>query len=52
MAEVLNVLHFREQALKKRLALVHDSINTVLPDSSSQRKDSGDQMARLAQAHR
>ncbi|XP_026202203.1 colorectal mutant cancer protein [Anabas testudineus] len=35
----------REQALKKRLALVHDS------DSASHRRDSGEQIARLTQAH-
>ena len=43
---------FREQALKKRLALVHDSLNTALSDSSSQRRDNGEQIARLTQAHR
>ncbi|XP_069377830.1 colorectal mutant cancer protein isoform X2 [Paralichthys olivaceus] len=36
----------REQALKKRLALVHDSSNTAL----SERRDSGE-FARLTQAH-
>lgn len=43
---------FREQALKKRLALVHDSLNTALSDSSSHRRDNGEQIARLTQAHR
>lgn len=43
---------FREQALKKRLALVHDSLNTALSDSSSNRRDNGEQIARLTQAHR
>lgn len=42
----------REQALKKRLALVQDSLNTALSDSSSSRRDNGDQIARLTQAHR
>ncbi|XP_039984643.1 colorectal mutant cancer protein [Xiphias gladius] len=41
----------REQALKKRLALVHDSLNTALSDSASHRRDNGDQIARLTQAH-
>ncbi|XP_037326582.2 uncharacterized protein ushbp1 isoform X2 [Pungitius pungitius] len=41
----------REQALKKRLALVQDSLNTALSDSTSHRRDSGDQIARLTQAH-
>lgn len=43
---------FREQALKKRLALVHDSLNTALSDSGSNRRDNGEQIARLTQAHR
>lgn len=42
----------REQALKKRLALVQDSLNTALSDSSSSRRDNGEQIARLTQAHR
>ena len=42
----------REQALKKRLALVHDSVNTALSDSTSHRRDNGEQIARLTQAHR
>ncbi|KAM9358395.1 colorectal mutant cancer protein [Symphorus nematophorus] len=41
----------REQALKKRLALVHDSVNTALSDSTSHRRDNGEQIARLTQAH-
>uniref|UniRef100_UPI0037E7A52A colorectal mutant cancer protein n=1 Tax=Semicossyphus pulcher TaxID=241346 RepID=UPI0037E7A52A len=41
----------REQALKKRLALVHDSLNTALSDSTSHRRDNGEQFARLTQAH-
>ncbi|KAL7396203.1 hypothetical protein ABVT39_002059 [Epinephelus coioides] len=41
----------REQALKKRLALVQDSLNTALSDSTSHRRDNGDQIARLTQAH-
>ncbi|KAG7230589.1 hypothetical protein INR49_025306, partial [Caranx melampygus] len=41
----------REQALKKRLALVHDSLNTALSDSASHRRDNGEQIARLTQAH-
>ncbi|XP_041647722.1 colorectal mutant cancer protein [Cheilinus undulatus] len=41
----------REQALKKRLALVQDSLNTALSDSSSHRRDNGEQFARLTQAH-
>ncbi|KAK7888882.1 hypothetical protein WMY93_024442 [Mugilogobius chulae] len=50
LKELQAVLH-REQALKKRLALVQDSMNTALPDNSSpQRRDSGE-IARLTQAH-
>ncbi|XP_076582802.1 colorectal mutant cancer protein [Chaetodon auriga] len=41
----------REQALKKRLALVHDSLNTALSDNTSNRRDNGEQIARLTQAH-
>ncbi|XP_071342368.1 colorectal mutant cancer protein [Trachinotus anak] len=41
----------REQALKKRLALVHDSLNTALSDSASHRRDNGEQIALLTQAH-
>ncbi|XP_024133946.1 colorectal mutant cancer protein [Oryzias melastigma] len=41
----------REQALKKRLALVHDSLNTALKDNPSHRKDNGEHIARLTQAH-
>lgn len=49
---VYSDLVFREQALKKRLALVQDSLNTALSDSSSHRRDNGEQIARLTQAHR
>ncbi|XP_029284672.1 colorectal mutant cancer protein isoform X2 [Cottoperca gobio] len=41
----------REQALKKRLALVQDSLNSALSDSHSHRRDNGEQTARLTQAH-
>ncbi|XP_070817538.1 colorectal mutant cancer protein [Chaetodon trifascialis] len=41
----------REQALKKRLALVHDSLNTAQSDNTSNRRDNGEQIARLTQAH-
>ncbi|KAK1897083.1 Colorectal mutant cancer protein [Dissostichus eleginoides] len=41
----------REQALKKRLALVQDSLNSALSDSTSHRRDNGEQTARLTQAH-
>lgn len=41
----------REQALKKRLALVQDSMNTAVSDNASHRRDNGDQIARLTQAH-
>lgn len=41
---------FREQALKKRLAFVHDSLSTALSDSS--RRDNEEQIARLTQSHR
>ncbi|KAM8874603.1 uncharacterized protein ushbp1 isoform 1-T3 [Spinachia spinachia] len=47
----LQVVLQREQALKKRLALVQDSLNTALSDSTSHRRDNGDQIARLTQAH-
>lgn len=43
---------FREQALKKRLALVHESLNSALSDSASHRRDNGEHIARLTQAHR
>ncbi|XP_072295259.1 uncharacterized protein ushbp1 [Eucyclogobius newberryi] len=49
LKELHAVLH-REQALKKRLALVQDSMNTAAPESVPQRRDSGE-MARLTQAH-
>ncbi|XP_031715238.1 uncharacterized protein ushbp1 isoform X2 [Anarrhichthys ocellatus] len=41
----------REQALKKRLALVQDSLNTALSDTTSHRRANGEQIARLTQAH-
>ncbi|XP_044218511.1 colorectal mutant cancer protein isoform X1 [Thunnus albacares] len=41
----------REQALKKRLALVQDSLSTALTDSPSNRRDNEEQIARLTQAH-
>ncbi|KAM8744538.1 uncharacterized protein ushbp1 [Acanthopagrus schlegelii] len=41
----------REQALKKRLALVQDSLNTAVTDNSPHRRDNGEQIARLTQAH-
>ncbi|XP_026179588.1 colorectal mutant cancer protein isoform X2 [Mastacembelus armatus] len=41
----------REQALKKRLALVQDSLNPALSDSASHRRDNGEQLAWLTQAH-
>ncbi|XP_041791136.1 uncharacterized protein ushbp1 [Chelmon rostratus] len=41
----------REQALKKRLALVQDSLNTAVSDNTSHRRDNGEQIARLTQAH-
>ncbi|XP_071368374.1 colorectal mutant cancer protein isoform X2 [Centroberyx affinis] len=41
----------REQALKRRLALVRDSLDTSVSDSASRRRDSGEQIARLTQAH-
>nr|XP_020511128.1 colorectal mutant cancer protein-like isoform X1 [Labrus bergylta] len=41
----------REQALKKRLALVQDSLNNAVTDSPSHRRDNGEHFARLTQAH-
>ncbi|XP_032381709.1 LOW QUALITY PROTEIN: colorectal mutant cancer protein [Etheostoma spectabile] len=41
----------REQALKKRLAFVQDSLNTALSDSTPHRRDNEEQIARLTQAH-
>ncbi|TNM88289.1 hypothetical protein fugu_006510 [Takifugu bimaculatus] len=41
----------REQALKKRLALVQDSLNSALSDSNPPRRDNAEQIARLTQAH-
>ncbi|XP_061635284.1 uncharacterized protein ushbp1 isoform X2 [Phyllopteryx taeniolatus] len=47
----LQALLQREQALKKRLALVYDSLNATLPDSASNSRDSDEHVARIAQAH-
>ncbi|KAM4739463.1 colorectal mutant cancer protein isoform 2-T2 [Anableps anableps] len=47
----LQVVLQREQALKRRLAVVHDSLNMVLSDGSPHRKDNAEQIARLTQAH-
>lgn len=47
-----NVLVFREQALKKRLVLVQDSLNSAVSDSNPPRRDNAEQIARLTQAHR
>ncbi|XP_017275908.1 colorectal mutant cancer protein [Kryptolebias marmoratus] len=41
----------REQALKKRLGMIHDSLSTALSDGSPNRKDNAEQIARLTQAH-
>ncbi|CAM9190622.1 unnamed protein product [Lampetra planeri] len=41
----------REQALKKRLAVVQDSLSSALSDSVSNRRDNEEQVARLTQAH-
>ncbi|XP_058493399.1 uncharacterized protein ushbp1 [Solea solea] len=42
----------REQVLKKRLALVQDSLSMALPDSASHRRNNnGEYIARLTQAH-
>ncbi|KAF7657207.1 hypothetical protein LDENG_00030530 [Lucifuga dentata] len=50
LRELQTVLQ-REQALKRRLALVHNSMSTALADSASHRRDSGEQIAWLTQAH-
>lgn len=42
----------REQALKRRLAFVYDSLNAALPDSTSTSRESDEHVARIAQAHR
>ncbi|KAM9383857.1 colorectal mutant cancer protein [Pholidichthys leucotaenia] len=47
--ELQSVLQ-REQVLKKRLALVHDSLNTAVSDTAH-RWDNGEQIAWLTQAH-
>nr|XP_057928321.1 harmonin-binding protein USHBP1 isoform X2 [Doryrhamphus excisus] len=41
----------REQALKKRLALVYDPFNPTLADTAGNRRDNEDHVARLTQAH-
>ncbi|XP_013862783.1 colorectal mutant cancer protein [Austrofundulus limnaeus] len=50
MKELQTVLQ-REQALKKRLGMIHDSLSTALSDGSPSRKDNAEQIARLTQAH-
>ncbi|XP_077391085.1 colorectal mutant cancer protein isoform X3 [Festucalex cinctus] len=47
----LQALLQREQILKKRLALVYDSLNATLPDSPSSSRDSDEHAARIAQVH-
>ncbi|KAK5618250.1 hypothetical protein CRENBAI_020413 [Crenichthys baileyi] len=47
----LQVVLQREQVLKRRLAMVHDSLSTALSDSSLHRKDNAEQIACLTQAH-
>ncbi|XP_043986468.1 uncharacterized protein ushbp1 [Gambusia affinis] len=47
----LQVVLQREQALKRRLAMVHDSLNSALADGVPHRKDNAEQIARLSQAH-
>ncbi|MEQ2261080.1 hypothetical protein XENORESO_005369, partial [Xenotaenia resolanae] len=47
----LQVVLQREQVLKRRLAMVHDSLSTALSDSSLHRKDNAEQITRLTQAH-
>lgn len=42
----------REQVLKRRVSAVRESLDLVLSDSSSRKRDNDEQMARLAQAHR
>ena len=42
----------REQVLKRRVSAVRESLDLVLSDSASRRRDNDEQMARLAQAHR
>lgn len=50
LKELQVVLH-REQALKRRLAMVHDSLSTALSDGSPHRNDNAEQIARFTQAH-
>ncbi|KAM4574461.1 colorectal mutant cancer protein isoform 2-T2 [Fundulus diaphanus] len=47
----LQVVLQREQALKRRVAMVHDSLSTAVSDGSPHRKDNAEQIARLTQAH-
>ncbi|XP_068175002.1 colorectal mutant cancer protein isoform X2 [Antennarius striatus] len=47
----LQVVLQREQALKKRLALPPDCSDTALSETSPQRRDNGEQISRLTQAH-
>uniref|UniRef100_A0A3Q2R1R6 Usher syndrome 1C binding protein 1 n=1 Tax=Fundulus heteroclitus TaxID=8078 RepID=A0A3Q2R1R6_FUNHE len=47
----LQVVLQREQALKRRVAMVHDSLSPAVSDGSPHRKDNAEQIARLTQAH-
>ncbi|XP_029356598.1 uncharacterized protein ushbp1 isoform X2 [Echeneis naucrates] len=47
----LQALLQREQALKKRLALAHDSLNIVLSNGVLHRRENGEQIAQFTQAH-
>ncbi|XP_051929878.1 harmonin-binding protein USHBP1 isoform X1 [Hippocampus zosterae] len=47
----LQALLQREHALKRRLALVYDSLNAALPDSTSTSRESDEHVAWIAQAH-
>ncbi|XP_057697607.1 harmonin-binding protein USHBP1 isoform X1 [Corythoichthys intestinalis] len=47
----LQALLQREQVLKKRLALVYDSLNATFTDSTSNSRDNDEHVARIAQAH-
>ncbi|KAK6313731.1 hypothetical protein J4Q44_G00151900 [Coregonus suidteri] len=47
----LQVVLQREQVLKRRVSTVRESLDLVLSDSASRRRDNDEQMARLAQAH-
>ncbi|KAM6962604.1 colorectal mutant cancer protein [Aplochiton taeniatus] len=50
LRELQDVLQ-REQVLRRRLATVRDSLDLALSDSASRRRDSEQQVVRLAQAH-